>query len=52
MTEHEPNEYKFLDWRQADDRGRVNLGTDFAEEEVKVAVLETNDDCSPGGRNV
>lgn len=28
---------------KADDRGRVNLGIDYAGEEVRVAVLEASD---------
>jgi len=29
--------------RQADDRGRVNLGVEYANETVKVAVLDADD---------
>jgi hypothetical protein len=32
-----PNEIKTL---EADHRGRVNLGTDYADETVRVAVIE------------
>lgn len=30
---------------KADDRGRVNLGTDYADDTVRVAVIETVDDA-------
>lgn len=33
-----PNEIKTL---EADNRGRINLGTDYANETVRVAVIET-----------
>ena len=33
-----PNEIKTL---EADNRGRVNLGTDYANKTVRVAVIET-----------
>jgi len=36
-----PDEIKEL---KADSRGRVNLGTDYADKTVKVAVLEVDDD--------
>jgi len=36
-----PNEIKTL---KADHRGRVNLGTDYADETVRVAVVETVDE--------
>ena len=36
-----PDEIKTL---KADSRGRVCLGTDYADEEVRVAVIETADD--------
>jgi len=29
--------------RQADERGRINLGVDYAAETVKVAVLDSDD---------
>lgn len=35
-----PDEIKTL---QADHRGRVNLGTDYADKEVKIAVLDSED---------
>lgn len=38
MTEL-PEEIKTL---KADSRGRVNLGTEYADKEIKVAVLETD----------
>jgi len=38
MTEL-PEEIKTV---KADSRGRVNLGTEYADQEVKVAVLETD----------
>jgi len=37
MTEL-PDEIKTL---EADHRGRINLGTDYADETVRVAVIET-----------
>jgi len=39
-----PEEIKTL---KADHRGRINLGTDYSDKEVKVAVLEVEDsgDC-------
>jgi hypothetical protein len=36
-----PDEIKTL---KADSRGRVNLGTDYADAEVRVAVVEVVDD--------
>ena len=36
-----PEEIKEL---KADSRGRVNLGTDYADETVRVAIVETVDD--------
>jgi len=36
-----PDEIKTL---KADHRGRVNLGTDYADETVRVAVVEVVDD--------
>lgn len=33
-----PNEIKKI---KADDRGRVNIGTEYADKEVRVAVIET-----------
>lgn len=38
MTEELPEEIKTL---KADSRGRINLGTEYADQEIKVAVLET-----------
>lgn len=35
-----PDEIKTL---KADHRGRVNLGTDYADKEVKIAVLDSED---------
>jgi len=40
MSEELPDEIKTL---QADNRGRVNLGTDYADKEVKIAVLDSED---------
>lgn len=37
MSTELPEEIKTL---KADHRGRVNLGTDYADKEVKVAVVE------------
>lgn len=37
MIDQLPNEIKRL---KADHRGRINLGTDYADTEVRVAVLE------------
>jgi len=37
-----PNEIKAL---KADHRGRVNLGTEYADEKVRVAVIETIDEA-------
>lgn len=31
---------EFVDWREADSRGRVNIGTEFAGERVKIIVAE------------
>lgn len=36
-----PDEIKTL---KADSRGRVNLGTEYADQEVKVAVLDADDE--------
>jgi len=38
-----PEEMKRL---KADSRGRVNIGTDYADKEVRVAVIEVVDDES------
>lgn len=35
---------ELVDWREADNRGRVNLGSDFADKRVKIAVIEVADD--------
>jgi len=40
MTEL-PEEIKTV---KADHRGRVNLGTDYADKEVRVAILEVDDE--------
>jgi hypothetical protein len=34
--------------RKADERGRINLGTDFADAQVRVAVVEVLDDGENG----
>jgi len=44
MTEL-PKEIKTL---QADNRGRINIGTDYADEEVRVAVVEVIDNQEHG----
>jgi hypothetical protein len=31
---------ELVDWREADSRGRINLGSEFANKTVKVAVVE------------
>jgi hypothetical protein len=41
MTDDFPQEIKTL---RADHRGRVNLGTNYADEVVRVAVIEVVDD--------
>ena len=33
-----------IDWKKADERGRVNLGTEYANKRVKVAVVEVEND--------
>jgi hypothetical protein len=40
MTEL-PDEIKEL---KADSRGRINIGTDYADERVRVAIVEVVDD--------
>ena len=40
MSDDLPDEIKEL---KADERGRVNLGTDYAGMEVRVAVLEADE---------
>ena len=40
MNNELPEEIKTLN---ADHRGRINLGTDYADKEVKIAVLEVKD---------
>lgn len=30
--------------RKADDRGRVTIGSEYADEEVQLAILDTEDD--------
>jgi hypothetical protein len=38
------NDYPDLvDWREADSRGRVNLGSDYKDKRVKIAVVEVDD---------
>jgi len=37
MTQKLPNEIKKV---KADGRGRINIGTDYADEEVRVAIVE------------
>ena len=41
MSEEYPEEIKEL---KADNRGRVNLGTDYADKEVRVAILVVEDE--------
>ena len=41
MSEEYPDEIKEL---KADNRGRVNLGTDYKNSTVRVAVLEVEDE--------
>lgn len=39
--DEDTDEYpELVDWRTADHRGRVNLGPEFAEKRVKIAVIE------------
>lgn len=45
VNEHEVKEVK---WLKADDRGRVTLGPDYADEYVPVAVLK-DDPAAEGG---
>jgi len=35
---------KRIDTFEADDRGRINLGSDYADETVRVAVIDSQDD--------
>lgn len=44
MTDGLPDEMKVL---KADSRGRVNLGMDYADESVRVAIVEVVDSEVP-----
>jgi hypothetical protein len=34
---------ELVDWRECDSRGRVNLGSEFKNKRVKIAVIEVED---------
>lgn len=43
MTQIEEDYPELVDWREADSRGRVNLGSEFVDKRVKIAVVEVED---------
>lgn len=43
MSDIDTDDYpELVDWRETDNRGRVNLGTEFANKRVKIAVIEVD----------